>query len=86
VNLCREKKARCIVKSKAMTAEEIHLNEALEAEGYEVVESDLGEYIVQLRKEAPYHFVFPAMHLSRGEIKELFDREVGMCRATAPRI
>ena len=49
----------------------------LEKEGYEVVESDLGEYIVQLRKEAPYHFVFPAMHLSRGEIKELFDREVG---------
>jgi L-lactate dehydrogenase complex protein LldF len=75
--ICKAKKARCIVKSKAMTAEEIHLNEALEKDGYTVVESDLGEYIVQLRKEAPYHFVFPAMHLSRGEIKELFDREIG---------
>jgi L-lactate dehydrogenase complex protein LldF len=77
LKVCREAKARCIVKSKAMTAEEIHLNAALEKEGYEVVESDLGEYIVQLRKEAPYHFVFPAMHLSRGEIRDLFEREVG---------
>lgn len=77
LGICRQKKARCIVKSKAMTAEEIHLNQALEKDGYEVVESDLGEYIVQLRKEAPYHFVFPAMHLSRGEIRELFDREIG---------
>ncbi len=84
LNICREKKAKCIVKSKAMTAEEIHLNPALEKEGYEVVESDLGEYIVQLRKEAPYHFVFPAMHLTRGEIKELFDREVGDVPSDSP--
>ncbi len=84
LGICREKKARCIVKSKAMTAEEIHLNPALEKEGYEVVESDLGEYIVQLRKEAPYHFVFPAMHLSRGEIKELFDKEVGDVPSDSP--
>jgi len=84
LRICEEKKARCIVKSKAMTAEEIHLNAALEKVGYEVVESDLGEYIVQLRKEAPYHFVFPAMHLSRGEIKELFDREVGDVPSDSP--
>ena len=45
-----------------MTTEEIHLNELLVKEGLEVVESDLGEFIVQLREEAPYHFVFPAMH------------------------
>ena len=49
-----------------MTGEEIHLNEALEAAGLEVVESDLGEFIVQLRHEPPYHIVFPAMHLTRG--------------------
>ncbi|MEP6662843.1 MAG: lactate utilization protein B, partial [Verrucomicrobiota bacterium] len=84
LKICREKKARCVVKSKAMTAEEIHLNDALEKEGYEVVESDLGEYIVQLRKEAPYHFVFPAMHLSRGDIKELFDREIGNVPSDSP--
>jgi L-lactate dehydrogenase complex protein LldF len=76
LGIIREKKARSIVKSKAMTSEEIHLNHALEHEGFEVVESDLGEFIVQLRKEAPYHIVFPAMHLTRGDIKELFDREL----------
>lgn len=80
LNIVTEKKARSIIKSKVMTGEEIHLNEALEHAGFSVVESDLGEYIVQLRKEAPYHFVFPAMHLSRGEISELFSKELG----TAP--
>jgi L-lactate dehydrogenase complex protein LldF len=59
-----------------MTSEEIHLNHALEHEGFEVVESDLGEFIVQLRQEAPYHIVFPAMHLTRGDIQELFNREL----------
>lgn len=73
----REHDAKRIVKSKTMTSEEIHLNNALEAEGYEVVESDLGEYIVQLRREAPYHFVFPAMHLKRGEIRQSFDEALG---------
>jgi L-lactate dehydrogenase complex protein LldF len=77
IGIIREKKARSIVKSKVMTGEEIHLNEALEEEGFEVVESDLGEYIVQLRKEAPYHFVFPAMHLTRGQISDLFTKELG---------
>jgi L-lactate dehydrogenase complex protein LldF len=80
LRIVKEKKARSIIKSKVMTGEEIHLNEALEKEGFDVVESDLGEYIVQLRHEAPYHFVFPAMHLARGEISDLFQRELG----TAP--
>lgn len=77
VGICRDRQARTIVKSKAMTAEEIHLNEALEQAGFEVVESDLGEFIVQLRGEAPYHIVFPAMHLTRGEIRDLFARKLG---------
>jgi L-lactate dehydrogenase complex protein LldF len=75
--IIRDRNARSVIKSKAMTSEEIHLNEALEAEGFEVVESDLGEFIVQLKKEAPYHIVFPAMHLTRGEIRDLFQRELG---------
>jgi L-lactate dehydrogenase complex protein LldF len=75
--ILREKKARTIIKSKSMTSEEIHLNHALEAEGFTVVESDLGEFIVQLRQETPYHIVFPSMHLRRGEIRELFQRELG---------
>jgi L-lactate dehydrogenase complex protein LldF len=79
-----EKRAHSIIKSKAMTAEEIHLNDALEKAGFEVVESDLGEYIVQLRHEAPYHIVFPAMHLTRGEISELFQRELGSAPTDNP--
>jgi L-lactate dehydrogenase complex protein LldF len=77
VGIVRDRKARSIIKSKAMTSEEIHLNEALEHAGFDVVESDLGEFIVQLRHEAPYHIVFPSMHLTRGEIRELFQRELG---------
>ena len=77
LGIIRERGAKSIIKSKAMTSEEIHLNDALESSGFEVVESDLGEYIVQLRKEAPYHIVFPAMHLTRDEISDLFERELG---------
>ncbi len=83
-NLLREKQARSIIKSKAMTSEEIHLNAALEQAGFEVVESDLGEFIVQLRKEPPYHIVFPAMHLTRHQISELFTRELGSAPTADP--
>jgi len=84
LDIIAEKKARSIIKSKAMTAEEIHLNEAMEKAGYEVVESDLGEFIVQLRKEPPYHIVFPAMHLSRDDISELFTKELGSAPTREP--
>ena len=84
LSIIREKKARSIIKSKAMTSEEIHLNDALETTGFEVVESDLGEFIVQLRHEAPYHIVFPAMHLTRGEISELFDANSAARQRTDP--
>lgn len=77
VDIIRSRNARSIIKSKVMTGEEIHLNGALEKAGFEVVESDLGEYIVQLRGEAPYHFVFPAMHLNRDEISKLFECKLG---------
>ena len=84
VGIVQARGARSIIKSKAMTAEEIHLNEALEKVGYEVVESDLGEFIVQLRHEAPYHIVFPSMHLTRGEIKELFQHALGETSSDDP--
>lgn len=61
-----------VVKSKSMVTEEIHLTPALEKVGVQVFETDLGEFIVQLRKEPPYHIVTPAMHLSRVQIAELF--------------
>jgi L-lactate dehydrogenase complex protein LldF len=84
LGIIKQKNARSIIKSKAMTAEEIHLNDALEKAGHEVVESDLGEFIVQLRREPPYHIVFPAMHLTRGEISELFQRKLGSAPTDSP--
>ena len=84
LGIVREKNAHSIIKSKAMTAEEIHLNDALEKAGFSVVESDLGEYIVQLRNEAPYHIVFPAMHLTRGEISALFTEKLGSAPTDTP--
>ncbi|HLH57138.1 MAG TPA: LutB/LldF family L-lactate oxidation iron-sulfur protein [Verrucomicrobiae bacterium] len=84
LRIIADKKAKCIVKSKAMTSEEVHLNEALAHAGFEVVESDLGEFIVQLRREAPYHIVFPAMHLTRGEISDVFARELGSAPTDNP--
>jgi len=84
LGIIRDKKARSIIKSKAMTSEEIHLNDALEKAGFEVVESDLGEFIVQLRHETPYHIVFPSMHLTRGQIRELFEKELGSTSADNP--
>jgi L-lactate dehydrogenase complex protein LldF len=76
LGILRDKNAKVVVKSKAMTSEEIHLNDAMEHAGFEVVESDLGEFIVQLRQEAPYHLVFPAMHLTRGEIQDTFKKKL----------
>src|SRR5262245_11501556 len=64
--------AKTVVKSKSMTTEEIHLNDALEKFGIESIETDLGEFIVQLRKEHPYHIVTPAMHLSKEDVAKTF--------------
>jgi len=68
---------RSVVKSKSMVTEEIHLNPALEKLGIQVFETDLGEYIVQLRNEPPYHIVTPAMHLTRSDIAALFKEKLG---------
>ena len=62
--ICEEKNCKTLVKSKSMVTEEIHLNEFLEKNGIESVETDLGEYIQQLDGEPPYHIVTPAMHKS----------------------
>lgn len=72
MNILKRKRAKTVVKSKSMTTEEIHLNDYLEKNGVEPVETDLGEYIVQLASQRPYHIVTPAMHMSRKDIAELF--------------
>ena len=61
-----------------MISEEIELNEVLEADGIEVLETDLGEYILQLNQEAPSHIVTPVIHKSKKDVRELFVRELGM--------
>jgi len=65
-------------KSKSMVSEEIELNHALEAAGHRVVETDLGEYIVQLRGEKPAHIITPAVHLRRHEVGQLFQEKLGI--------
>lgn len=67
-----------VVKSKSMTAEEIQLNPRLEADGIDVEETDLGEWIIQLRGEGPSHMVMPAIHLSRYQVAEDFSRATGI--------
>lgn len=75
--IVRRHNVKKVVKSKSMTSEELELNEFLEARGIEAWESDLGELIVQLADEKPYHIVTPAMHKSKEEISEIFERELG---------
>jgi L-lactate dehydrogenase complex protein LldF len=72
-NLARERRAEVVVKSKSMTTEEIHLNHRLESDGVEVVETDLGEYIIQLAGEKPYHIIAPALHKTREQVAAVLD-------------
>jgi len=74
VKICQEVEAIKITKSKSMVTEEISLNEAIEAAGMEVVETDLGEYILQLAGEPPSHIVGPALHKTRQQVVDLFKK------------
>ncbi len=69
---------KLVAKSKSMVSEEINLNHALEAAGIRVVETDLGEYIVQLRHERPSHIITPAAHLRKEQVAELFHEKLGI--------
>jgi L-lactate dehydrogenase complex protein LldF len=75
--ICREAGAALAVKSKSMASEEIGLNEALAAAGVQPVETDLGEYILQLAGEHPVHIIAPAIEKTAGEVAELFSRVEG---------
>ncbi|WP_114395161.1 LutB/LldF family L-lactate oxidation iron-sulfur protein [Oleisolibacter albus] len=74
LSICRAAGARMVTKGKSMVSEEVGLNAALEEAGLEVVETDLGEYIIQIRKEAPSHIIAPALHLSKEQVAEDFRR------------
>ncbi|MEE8421840.1 MAG: LUD domain-containing protein [Dehalococcoidia bacterium] len=75
--LCRERGIELVVKGKSMTSEEIGLNEHLASAGVEAVETDLGEWILQLAGDRPSHLVMPAIHLRRHQVAELLGRALG---------
>ena len=72
LEICRAANAKTVTKSKSMIGEEIAINDYLEANGVEPVETDLGEYIIQLRKEPPSHIIAPAVHLNKGQVEDTF--------------
>ncbi len=75
VEICRQAGATNVTKAKSMIGEEISINERLEASGFRPVETDLGEYIIQLRGEPPSHIIAPAIHLNKDQVAEAFRRE-----------
>ena len=84
VELGRTRGVRRAVKGKSMTTEEIELNPALEQAGIEPIETDLGEYIVQLRREKPSHIITPAIHLSKEDIGKTFSERLNMPYSPQP--
>ncbi|MEN1967193.1 LutB/LldF family L-lactate oxidation iron-sulfur protein [Lentibacillus sp. N15] len=82
--IVRKKKAKKVVKSKSMVTEEISMNEAIEAAGAEIVESDLGEWILQLEDEPPSHIVAPSIHKDKEQIQKTFAEKKGYIGSDTP--
>ncbi len=76
-NILKSNHVERVVKSKSMLTEECHLNPYLQARGIRVVDTDLGEWIVQLREESPSHIVLPAIHIKKEEVGETFHEHIG---------
>lgn len=84
-NIAKEKQAKKIVKAKSMVTEEINLNMHLEQLGCEVIETDLGEYILQLDDhDPPSHIVTPALHKNKEQIREIFANKIGYSASSQP--
>jgi len=77
VDICRAADARLVAKGKSMVGEEADLNGALEAAGMEAIETDLGEYIIQLAEEGPSHIIAPAIHKTKEQVSDLFHAHHG---------
>ncbi|WP_127530093.1 LutB/LldF family L-lactate oxidation iron-sulfur protein [Paenibacillus kobensis] len=77
LEIAQRKQAKSVVKSKSMVTEELHLNRALDSIGVEAIETDLGEYIIQLAGETPSHIIIPAIHKNRYQIADLLSAEAG---------
>lgn len=84
LQIAKENNVKTVVKSKSMATEEIELNHALEAAGIESLETDLGEYIIQLAGTGPSHIIVPAVHLKKEEIAALFSEKLNINAPTDP--
>lgn len=86
MDIAKRHGAKLVAKGKSMVSEEIHLNEHLAEAGIEAIETDLGEYILQLAKETPSHLIIPAIHKNKEQIAELFSKDAGrpMAAETKP--
>jgi len=82
LDICQRVNAKTVTKGKSMVSEEIDLNEALIEHGMEVVETDLGEYIIQLAHEPPSHIIAPAVHKTKDQVSDLFEKAHGGPRKT----
>lgn len=85
-SILKERGAKMVAKGKSMVSEEIHLNAHLEAAGVEVVETDLGEYIIQLEGESPSHIIVPAIHKNREQVGKLFAERLGVPYSDDPQV
>lgn len=74
LDICKKSEARKVIKGKSMVSEEAATNNSLEQHGYEVLETDLGEYIIQLAREFPSHIIAPAIHMSKQKVTDLFHK------------
>ena len=83
LKILQDNQVKRVVKSKSMLTEECHLNPHLEANGIQVVDTDLGEWIVQLRNEPPSHIVLPAIHIKKEEVGETFHQHIGTPKGNA---
>ncbi|WP_136680945.1 LutB/LldF family L-lactate oxidation iron-sulfur protein [Neptunomonas sp. XY-337] len=86
LDICRQVGAKTVTKGKSMVSEEVNLNEYLEANGVTPVETDLGEYILQLRGDHPSHIIAPAIHLNLEDVTEAFHEHHGRPRSSDPAV
>ena len=82
VELAKSKNVKTVIKSKSMLSEEMSLNSKLEQNNVEPIETDLGEYIIQLADETPFHIIAPAMHKDRSDVADLFSEKLGAAKSS----
>lgn len=86
MEIAKAKNAKSVAKGKSMVSEEIHLNHHLDTHGIEAIETDLGEYILQLAKEVPSHLIIPAIHKNKQQIADLFTEDSGQVMVPETRV